>query len=186
MDRSTGPSSARCGRRLWGHSLADVQGSADLVDLLGLWAADNVVPEGPLPSMRVGTTPYGLLPATSLERWRAAAGDPVVERNLVPLVRDLVARWAAVAEQAARGHRPFDLKLRTPNAGAYQWRWLVPLDVAHAVAFRFGDPTRGQSVTQWWDRRAASAPQLGPLAGSPPGSAGPPGAAGRGPSPTDV
>ena len=58
---------------LWGHSLGDINGVSD-ADQLGLWAADNVVPEGPLPVLRVGKQPYGILPVTSLSRWQRDSG----------------------------------------------------------------------------------------------------------------
>jgi hypothetical protein len=151
---------------LWGHSLGNVLGYDRQVDLLGLWAAENVVPEGPLPVLRVGAQPYGLLPATSLAAWREAPGDPAIETELVPLVRELVARWAAAAEDAAieTGRRPFELVLRTPAAARYVWRWLVPVEVAHAVAFRYGNAMRGEEVRRWWERRAASTPRMGDAA----------------------
>ena len=93
---------------MWGHSLANVWGFSTQADELGLWAAANLVPEGPLPSLRIEEQPYGLLPATSLARWKAAGGDPAIEARLVPLVRSLVAIWAAAAERqagAAAGRR---------------------------------------------------------------------------------
>ncbi|OLE22184.1 MAG: hypothetical protein AUG49_19965 [Catenulispora sp. 13_1_20CM_3_70_7] len=97
---------------LWGHSLANVWGVDSAADELGLWAADNLVPEGPLPSLRIENQPYGVLPATSLRRWQSTAGDPAIEARLVPLVRGLVDTWAAAALDGA------------DDAGA---RTLVPL-----------------------------------------------------------
>ena len=120
---------------LWGHSLANVAGEGVLVDDLGVWAGEHLAPEGPLPPMRVGDTPYGLLPATSLRRWQAASGDPAVEQRLVPLVAELIERWAAAAE-AHEARTPCDVTdsvcssgrhLPRPTGGA-RWcrrRWLV-------------------------------------------------------------
>ena len=124
---------------MWGHSLANVWGFSTQADELGLWAAANLVPEGPLPSMRIENQPYGLLPATSLARWQAAAGDPAIEARLVPLVRSLVATWAAAAERQAAQQQGDVLRglVRNPTAARYAWQWMVPTTLAHALAFRF-------------------------------------------------
>jgi hypothetical protein len=147
---------------LWGRGLASVLGYTETADPLGLWAGDNLVPEGPLPVLRVGKQPYGLLPATSLARWVGASGDPAVEGDLVPLVAELVRRWAARAELAARaGDRSLATVLRTPTATRYEWRWLVPDQLVNAVAFRFGSAVDGTQQRDWVDRRAAAAPAIG-------------------------
>ena len=173
--RSTGHSSAPCGR-LCGATRSPTSGATRPRPMSsGSGPRTTSCPRARCRRCASATSRTGCCRPRRCDRWRAAAGDPAIEERLVPLVRGLVDTWAAAAEQAARGHRPLDLSSATRSPR-------LPLaldgahDVAHAVSFRFSDPTRGQSVTQWWDRRAASAPQLGPLAGSPPGSAGPPGA----------
>lgn len=152
---------------LWGHSLANVAGEGTVVDDLGVWAGDHLAPEGPLPPMRIGDTPYGLLPATSLRRWRAAGGDPAVERRLVPLVADLIDRWAAVAEAreagAARRDR-LDVLARSPLATAYRWRTMVPTTLARAVALRFDQPIGAAEMERWFDRTTAGTTRLDPAA----------------------
>jgi hypothetical protein len=67
------------------------------------WARDHagqfVRPGGPLPTLRVGRQPYGLLPVTSLTRFR---GDPR-ETRLSAVVSGLVAAgWRPVIGTAAR------------------------------------------------------------------------------------
>ena len=150
---------------LWGHSLANVWGDGTLADDLGVWAADNLVPEGPLPSMRITDQPYGLLPATSLHRWRAAAGDPAIEARLVPLVRHLVGTWAAAAERQARqaSNTLGDL-VRNPSATRYAWRWMMPTALAHAVSFRFDHAVPAREIRSWWSGRARGTPRLDPAA----------------------
>jgi hypothetical protein len=151
---------------LWGHSLSNVWGYGSKADELGLWAAANLVPEGPLPSMRIENQPYGLLPATSLRRWRAAAGDPAIEASLVPLVGQLVDAWAAAAERqvAQTSGDPLQQLVRNPSATRYAWRWMMPTTLAHALAFRFNQPVPAADLTAWWTRRAAAIPRLDPAA----------------------
>jgi hypothetical protein len=151
---------------LWGHSLANVWGYGSKADELGLWAAANLVPEGPLPSMRIENQPYGLLPATSLHRWKAADGDPAIEARLVPLVSSLVETWAAAAERQARQLRANALRslVRNPAAARYAWRWMVPTPLAHALSFRFNQPVAAADLNAWWTRQAAAAPRLDPEA----------------------
>lgn len=48
---------------------------------------DWVRAEGPLPALRVGTQPYGVLPVTAVERWRPRAGEP--HAAFVTLLRGL-------------------------------------------------------------------------------------------------
>lgn len=45
------------------------------VATLTRWALENVNPEGPLPTLRVGDEPYALLPITRLDTWKPAADE---------------------------------------------------------------------------------------------------------------
>jgi hypothetical protein len=149
---------------LWGHSLANVWGIDSQADELGLWAADNLVPEGPLPSLRIENQPYGLLPATSLRRWQAAVGDPAIEGRLVPLVRGLVDTWAAAAERQAAQRPGGGLRdlVRNPTAARYAWRWMVPTTLAHALSFRFNQAVAAADLDTWWTRTTRPTPRLDP------------------------
>lgn len=151
---------------MWGHSLANVWGFSTQADELGLWAAANVVPEGPLPSLRIEDQPYGLLPATSLQRWKAASGDPAIEARLVPLVRSLVATWASAAELQAAQQQGDVLRglVRNPTAARYAWQWMVPTTLAHALAFRFNQSVPAADLNGWWTRQAQRTPRLDPAA----------------------
>lgn len=146
---------------LWGHALGDVNGAAD-ADRIGVWAVDNVVPEGPLPALRVGKQPYGILPVTTLRRWRFEPGDPAIERELVPVIDRLVADWARAAEGPAsvRPPRSFDDLLATVNATAYSWRWMVPVEIAQGVSFRYGNRVAGGDIAEWWNGAGGGAPRL--------------------------
>ena len=147
---------------LWGHSLANVWGYGSQADELGLWAAANLVPEGPLPSIRIENQPYGLLPATSLRRWRGASGDPTIESRLVPLVLQLVTTWAATAERQAAQQQEDGLRdlVRNPTATRYAWRWMVPTSVAHALSFRFNQPVARTDLDSWWTAQYRQTPKL--------------------------
>ena len=151
---------------MWGHSLANVWGFSTQTDELGLWAAANLVPEGPLPSLRIEEQPYGLLPATSLARWKATDGDPAIEARLVPLVRSLVAIWAAAAERQAGEQQGDVLRglVRNPTAARYAWQWMVPTTLAHALAFRFNQSVPAADLNAWWTRQAERTPRLDPAA----------------------
>jgi hypothetical protein len=54
----------------------------------------HVRSRGPLPTVRVGRQPYGVLPTTSLEDWRPV-GDRNVDGQLVPWLLALRERWRA-------------------------------------------------------------------------------------------
>ncbi len=148
---------------LWGHAIGNLWGDGRRADELGVWSARNLVPEGPLPSIRVDTQPYGLLPATALHSWKPAAGDPAIEVSLVPLVADLVSTWARSAERAAgESTRPLSPLVHNPTAASYAWRWMLPTEVASAVAFRYLDPIPRSSIEGWWDAEAATTARLSP------------------------
>ena len=140
---------------LWGHGLANVWGNGSRSDELGVWAAQNLVSEGPLPSLRIASQPYGLLPTTSLRRWVRAGTDPAIESRLVPLVTEMVAQWAAKAESLADANDdPLHQLARNPHATGYAWRWMMPTQLASAVSFRFADPIAKSDIDRWWQGSA--------------------------------
>jgi hypothetical protein len=61
------------------------------------FAIDNAVPRGLLPALRVGNTPYGVLPITSLEAYPAPAQRPFAlddpEASLAAFVKALLPLW---------------------------------------------------------------------------------------------
>lgn len=62
---------------LWGGALVDEwQVDPAVAGALTGWALEHVAPQGPLPSLRVGDDPYGLLPVTWLGGWTPEDGDP--------------------------------------------------------------------------------------------------------------
>ncbi|MEH1163949.1 hypothetical protein V6V47_01025 [Micromonospora sp. CPCC 205539] len=56
------------------------------------WIIDSVRAGGPLPVLRVGRQPYGVLPVTSMERWRPAQTAGLVSVELVPVTKGTTTR----------------------------------------------------------------------------------------------
>lgn len=63
---------------------------------------------GPYPAFRVEGTPYGLLPVSSLVRWRPASGATGPEAKLPPILTPLRTTWTAQAKRVARVGRTQD------------------------------------------------------------------------------
>ncbi|MFB6768191.1 hypothetical protein [Streptomyces sp. NPDC056337] len=60
--------------------------------------AEHVRGRGPLPMLRVGRQPYGVLPVTALDDWRAERADDV-DGVIAPWLMRLRQRWRAVLEE---------------------------------------------------------------------------------------
>jgi len=58
-----------------------------------------VRPRGPLPAFRIGTTPYGILPVTSLRQWQPHL-DEITEPGLVDFLRKAWPIWLASSSSA--------------------------------------------------------------------------------------
>ncbi|MCI4350593.1 MAG: hypothetical protein L3K15_03660 [Thermoplasmata archaeon] len=70
---------------------------ADTVSALRVWATSYVSGRGRVPSVRLGSTLYGVHPVTALDRWPTASGaDPLLPRaGLVEFLRAARGEWAA-------------------------------------------------------------------------------------------
>ena len=83
----------------WGYFLMQMMNGSPLTAEDCDWArehfADYVRAAGPLPAIRVGRQPYGILPVTSLNLWRAKTGQEV-EQNRDAVLRDFLVRLSAV------------------------------------------------------------------------------------------
>jgi hypothetical protein len=69
------------------------------------WTLANAIPRGPLPAIRVGDTPYGILPVTALESYDQPSGIRLlpsvsVEPRLVGLIQKLRETWVKSSESA--------------------------------------------------------------------------------------
>ena len=144
---------------LWGANLKDVWGieasDPTYVSRLGLWAGEFLTPEGPLPPIRVGDQPYGVLPVTALARWDAVGDPHDVEARLVPHLVDSRALWARQAEAAgtvagADADRVLALTERTPVTARLTSTLHLPLEVFQLMQAAFPPGL----IAQWWRRRA--------------------------------
>jgi hypothetical protein len=69
---------------------------------------------GPFPAFRVGTTPYGLLPATSLRHWTGFGSAPVSALDLVT-----VQVWPAAGANPGRDEVRIGRAVHSPSNGLY-------------------------------------------------------------------
>lgn len=124
------------------------------IDALRVWASDNVFASGPLPLVRVGRQPYGVLPVVDPARYQPAAGDRAAQ-----LVRSTTATLRRWWEQGA-GNVPrldratdldaalVDLLQRAPVAATARFRRVFPPGVvANLIAF---DDLAEQQELQGW------------------------------------
>ena len=72
------------------------------IELTRKYFVDHVRGRGPLPAFRVGKTPYGLLPVSSLTRWTSTPAAGPAETQLVPLLRNLRNVWTGQVAQVPR------------------------------------------------------------------------------------
>jgi hypothetical protein len=88
----------------FGRELLDWK-AAERVDIRD-WITNFVRARGPAPAIRIGTVPYGILPAMSIRRWMARDLSPsettenkrqVLEGKLVGPLRNLRERWKTAA-----------------------------------------------------------------------------------------
>jgi hypothetical protein len=105
---------------------------------------------GPLPTLRVGSQPYGVLPVTALGRWRPASRDEAAHGRLVELLRRLAPEWLAATRAGAPRAVPhagsdadpeqelLDILARDALSGSYRLRpvrgGLTARAVSHVVA----------------------------------------------------
>ncbi len=152
---------------LWGFAAIDLWNwNPDAVHEAGAWAADNLRPLGPLPAVRVGDQPYGILPATALARWQAAPGDPAVEAMLTAPLQRLRAAAASAAEArgtttAADARRWLDLLGDVPWSDRFGVRWLWPLELAERFV---NQPAK---LDEWWRDQARALVDLVGMPGRP-------------------
>jgi hypothetical protein len=83
--------------------------SAEVIEEARQYVLANAVPRGPIPAFRVGQTPYGVLPVTSLSSYRAnpRVTGPI-ESNLASFVQKLWPDWLASANGAPHMQRGDD------------------------------------------------------------------------------
>jgi hypothetical protein len=147
---------------LWGHAFKDVWGLGVGVVEAGLWAAQTVAPEGPLPAVRIARQPYGVLPVTSLRGWTAAQGDPPIEATVAGPFAAAQALFAAAAEaggtvDGADSARLLELVGGVPRSGGYAWRHMLSIEVALMLAWASGKPVDQATAIAMWDKAGKEA-----------------------------
>ncbi len=146
---------------LWGHGLKDVWNQGTAVLDVGLWAGQHVVPEGPLPPIRIKDQPYGLLPATSLRRWEPVSGDPPLEENQRPGLAQALGQWSSAAESAgtvAGADTDTLLRLlgRTSSSNGYAYRNFVSLDLLYLLYWSYSGGVPWSDLLKWWEDESAA------------------------------
>jgi hypothetical protein len=87
----------------WGYMLEHLVGGLgdDAIAEVRTHFVKHVEGEGPLATLRLGRQPYGLLPVTSIERWKLL--DPGgVDAEIPPLLRALAPAWRVAAASLPR------------------------------------------------------------------------------------
>ncbi|HJV08831.1 MAG TPA: hypothetical protein VJ653_04095, partial [Acidimicrobiales bacterium] len=140
---------------LWGFTGNDVWGVVPGTGDAGAWASRFLLPEGPYPIVRIGSQPYGLLPAADTHNWVAAKEDPEFEAPLLARLTELRRIWAVAAE--ARGtvagattEHLLDLLADVPTSPLYRHRRAWPLEFWWLVLLLTGFGTPWQDLDQRW------------------------------------
>src|SRR5262249_3970923 len=113
-------------------------------------------PEGPLPAIRVGQQPYGLLPATALRLIQTDSLDPPIEETLRPSLLRLRATWAAAARAAgnvagAATDKLLTLLGRTASRDNYAWRYFLPLGLSAWLYWAYSGGVNWKLLPVWWN-----------------------------------
>jgi hypothetical protein len=147
--------------------MADVF-TPDQVEAARQYVLANALPRGPVPPFRVGKTPYGVLPVTSLNRYRLddrQFGAGTIEPALVDFVKRLWPTWLASSDSVPHIQRAGDPDKELVG--------LLGMD-ASSLAFRgrqvFGDQflwnyinflrIPAATANQWWAQHLARGRQL--------------------------
>lgn len=151
---------------LWQANLKDIWG-VDFGDpeaalRLGAWAGRYLLSDGPLPPIRIGDQPYGVLPVTSLARWDSAGNSANVEPALVAQLTQARALWARLARNAgtitgADAEKVLQLLERLPVTLHLMQTAQVPLEVLQLAMSASASPA---AVLDWWRTQAREARKL--------------------------
>jgi hypothetical protein len=133
--------------------------SADRQERARRLYVEHVRNRGGLPALRIGRTPYGVLPVTALSRWVRRDHD-LADDAMIAALRGIVATWrrssAAVVRIGADGDGAAQLAqilAQRPVSTEYRARSVLgPVYAAYLHDF-VGTPL----PTTWWDRQRAVA-----------------------------
>ena len=135
-------------------------------------ALAHVRPEGPLPMLRIGRQPYGVLPVSSLDHWPVLPADsgpidfprPKVELTVLQGLRQ---RWRAAATQVPRidrrpgGQAPTEATILAvmrgaPTSDAYDMRLVFDDAAVRRARAAQPDPAPAPGRSSGWRPRRAS------------------------------
>ena len=151
---------------LWGANLKDIwnvdAGDKEAALRLGLWAGRYLMPEGPLPPIRIGDQPYGVLPVTSLANWDAAGDAYDVEPALAQRFAQARTIWDGIATntgtiEGADTDQVLALIERLPVTLHLMQTAQAPLEVLQAAYAPFVAPGK---ILDWWRDQAKEASGL--------------------------
>lgn len=146
---------------LFGRALRDVTGAGAHEVELNRWANQHLAVEGPLPAIRVGTSPYGLLPTSAFTAW---VDSPDELAELEARIRHWTLPWRSGAAAAARAAnvRVHDadtaglVRVLGLHAPTRHWR-VRPFADLHAIAATRALAGMAPMPATDWDRATAAA-----------------------------
>lgn len=152
---------------LWGHYLKDLWGFGEEAHAIGLWAGENLYPEGALPPLRIGTQPYGFLPVSRLGDWqvRDSEGERArVEERLRDWLLPLRDRWAEIGKSKPRAvgataRELLDLIGQDALSTRYRYRTFYPAELIYQLYQVKHPEIDRQRLEEWFQaqyRAAAS------------------------------
>ncbi len=149
---------------LWQRSLKDTADGSEEIWRLGEWAARHVHTFGPLPVLRFGDLPYGVLPISDYARWAwrspvdtVRAGDPRPEflalAALPILSQPLLQRSLEQGTAAgADTERLLEILEHVPTSRAYGTRQVPATILLDALSAALGGSNPGDKVREWEDQ----------------------------------
>lgn len=141
--------------------------SAEQIETARQYVVVNAIARGPLPSLSVGQTPYGVLPVTSLERYPAQADRAAgtVEPKLVQFVRNLWQTWLNSAGAAPHMQNSGDpdaqlVALLGMDASSMTFRGRTVLGDDFLWNYAMFRGISAANLNNWWTQHLARGRQL--------------------------
>jgi hypothetical protein len=138
----------------WFDSLVQPGPGDGIIDDLRRHAVQMVRGRGPLPPLRIGRQPYGVLPVTSLSRWQPGSEAPgVVQaasflRSALPWWLDGVERAPVVRAGADPDEGLLDLLGQAPVSSTVAVRSMVGANVSYVPMIYLGDSASGSEANR--------------------------------------
>ncbi|HWT25781.1 MAG TPA: hypothetical protein VN213_19915, partial [Solirubrobacteraceae bacterium] len=130
---------------------------ADVLSFAEEHAVDYVRGRGPLPTLRVGRQPYGILPVTDFTRWRRQDGEPPLLAGLAAQLGRLRPFWDEAASRVPQF--PKDRSGRLDEAGRTLAGLLALGPVPHPAGYWI-TPATGELTTKIYNTQRPLIPGL--------------------------